>query len=186
MGDRKKTGLGLALVLALPLVALPLSWLPSSCAHFRYHCLLPLPEIVLATGLFLAGAVLLRRTKTEDHDIDAAFLPPRWVSLPLLAVLAGGLISMRFSDRSYFGLGQIPRLGGHMAIFLLAAIAPRDRIGRMCEWWMAVAVLVAANGLLRLRSEPEFISTFGNWNFLGAYLAASVVIGISIGGTWSL
>jgi tetratricopeptide (TPR) repeat protein len=56
----------------------------------------------------------------------------------------------------------------------------------MRKWWMAVAVIVAANGMLRLGSEPEFISTLGNWNFLGAYLAGSVVIGTSIGGTWPL
>ncbi len=186
MCDRKTTGLGLALVLALPLLAFPLSWLPRSWAHFRYLCVLPLPEIALASGLFLAGANLLRSATAENRDDDPARLPPRWASLPLLAVLAGGVVSMRFSDRSFFGLGLLPRLGGNMAIFLLAASAPRDWMGQVRKWWMAVAVIVAANGLLRLRSEPEFISTLGNWNFLGVYLAASVVIGISMGGTWPL
>jgi O-antigen ligase/Flp pilus assembly protein TadD len=147
---------------------------------------LPLPEIVLASGLFLASAALLRRAAAENHDVDPALLPPRWASLPLLAVLAGGVVSTRFSEHSFFGLGLLPRLGGNMAIFLLAASAPRDWIGQMRKWWMAVAVIVAANGLLRLRSEPEFISTLGNWNFLGVYLAASVVIGTSIGTTWPL
>src|SRR5882724_9759105 len=100
MCDRKTTGLGLILVLALPLLAYPLSWLPRSWAHFRYDCLLPLPEIVLASGLLLASAVLLRRAKTGDHDVDTALLPRRWASLPLLAVLAAGVVSTRFSEHS--------------------------------------------------------------------------------------
>ncbi|HTS17701.1 MAG TPA: O-antigen ligase family protein [Verrucomicrobiae bacterium] len=41
------------------------------------------------------------------------------------------------------------------------------------------------NGLVRLKFEPEFLSTFGNWDFLGAYLAASLVVGSFAGGVLS-
>src|ERR1051326_1592545 len=180
------TGLGRMLVLALPLLAFPLSWLPRAWAHFRYDLLLPLPEVILTSAPFLASAVLLRTRTAENERLGPGFFLPCWAGLPLLAVLAAGVVSIRFSDHSFFGLGLLPRLVANITIFLLAASTRTDRVGQVRKWWMAAAVIVAVNGLLRLRSEPEFISTFGNWNFLGVYLAASVVIGISIGGTWSL
>jgi len=61
----------------------------------------------------------------------------------------------------------LPRLAGNLAIFLLAARTPGDRLPELCRWWILAAVIVAGNGLLRLGSEPEFISTLGNWDFLG-------------------
>jgi hypothetical protein len=106
--------------------------------------------------------------------------------LPVLAVLASAVVSTRFNERSYFGIGLLPRLCGNAAIFFLAANAPRESIGRVRQLWIAVAVMVAANGLVRLKFEPEFLSTLGNWDFFGVYLAASLVIGASVGGTWPL
>lgn len=184
MCDSKRVGLGL--VVASPWLTFPLSWLPRSWIHFRYDIVLPLPEIILVLGLFLTSASFLKRTTSEKNDIDGGLSVPRGASLALLAVLASGVVSTRFSEHSHFGLGLLPRLCGNVAIFLLAANVPRDRLGQFGKWWMITAVIVAANGLLRLGSEPEFISTLGNWNFLGTYLAASAVIGIAIGGTWSL
>lgn len=186
MRDRQRVRLGLIFVASLPLFTYPMSWLPGSWAHFRYDVVLPLPEIILAVALFLACATLLRKTTGESHAVDFALCPSRWGCLPLLAVLIDGVASTRFSEHSYFGLELLPRLGGNAAIFLLAANAPRDSMGPMRKLWMAVAVIVAANGLARLGSETEFVSTLGNRNFLGTYLAASVVIGTSLGGTWPL
>ena len=94
--------------------------------------------------------------------------------------------STRFSEHPQFGLALLPRLAGNLAIFFLAAHAPKDRLRALCRWWVIVAVIVAGNGLLRLGSELEFISTLGNRDFLGAYLAASFVILVSYGGPWSI
>lgn len=184
--QRAGLGLGLVLVVASPWFTFPLSWFPRSWIHFRYNCVLPLPEIILVLGLFLTSVILLKRTTSEPSDVVSGLSFPRMASLALLAVLASGVVSTRVGEHSYFGLGMLPRLCGNVAIFLLAATVPPDRLGQIGKWWMITAVIVATNGLLRLGSEPEFISTLGNWNFLGTYLAASVVIGIAIGGTWSL
>jgi tetratricopeptide (TPR) repeat protein len=111
---------------------------------------------------------------------------PRAAILPLLAVVLSAVASTRFSEHAQFGLILLPRLAGNLVIFLLAARLPNDRLPELCLWWIFAAVLVAGNGLLRLGSEPEFISTLGNWDFLGTYLAASLVIMISYGGRRSV
>ncbi len=106
--------------------------------------------------------------------------------LPVLAVVGSGLVSTRFSEHPYFGLGLLPRIVGNVVVFWLAAHGSRHRVPGLCRWWIIAAAIVAINGLLRLGSEPEFVSTLGNWNFLGAYLAASIVLGTCIEGTWPL
>jgi O-antigen ligase len=142
--------------------------------------------MVLAVGLLvLAGWLLRRQATAEPEEGNAAALLPRVAILPLLAVVLSAVASTRFGEYPQFGLTLLTRLAGNLAIFLLAAHAPKDRLAKLCRWWMFIAVIVAANGLLRLGSEPEFISTLGNWDFLGTYLAASLVIIISYGGMWS-
>jgi O-antigen ligase len=187
MWNHKRRELVLALVLAVPLFAFPLSWLPRSWAHFRYDCSVPLPEVILAGSALLGGTGLLRKAHGGDDAMDLPALSSSpWVIAPVLAVLASAIVSTRFSEHSYSGIGLLPRLCGNAAIFFLAANAPRESTGRIRQLWIAVAVIVAANGLVRLKFEPEFLSTLGNWDFLGVYLAASLVIGASVGGTWPL
>lgn len=177
----------LALLVGLPAFSYPLSWLPKSWAHFRYDCMVPMPEIVLAAGLLASVGWLLRgRARADTGKETGSIFLPRIVILPLLAVVLSAVTSTRFSEHSQFGLVLLPRLAGNLAIFLLAAHAPKDRLAGLCRWWMLVAVIVAGNGLLRLGSEPEFISTLGNWDFLGTYLAASFVIMVSYGDAWSV
>ena len=175
------------LVVALPALSYPLSWLPRTCAHFRFDCTVPWPEVILAGGLLVSVGFLLRSGASIGAGegcvaIDVA----RRILWPVLAVIASGLLSTRFSEHAHFGLGLLPRMVGNVAVLWLAAYGSRHRASGLRRWWMIAAVAVAVNGLLRLGSEPEFVSTLGNQNFLGAYLAASMVIGISIGETWSL
>jgi tetratricopeptide (TPR) repeat protein len=187
MWNCKRRELFLLLVLALPLFAFPLSWLPRSWAHFRYDFSVPLPEVILAGSVVLGGARLLGKAQSRDNVVDLPSLSFHQRAIaPVLAVLATAIVSTRFSERSYFGIGLLPRLCGNAAIFFLAANAPRESTGRVRQLWIVVAVMVAANGLVRLKFEPEFLSTLGNWDFLGVYLAASLVIGMSVGGTWAL
>jgi O-antigen ligase len=187
MWNRKRRELVLALILALPLFAFPLSWLPRSWAHFRYDWSVPLPEIILAGSMVLGGARLLKKTQAGDNEMGLPSLASdRWAIAPVMAVLASAIVSTRFSEHSYFGIGLLPRLFGNATIFLLAASAPRESTSRIRQLWITVAVIVAANGLIRQGFEPEFLSTLGNWDFLGAYLAAALVVGASVGGTWSL
>jgi len=175
------------LLVSLPALSYPLSWLLKSWAHFRYDCTLPWPEMVLAAGLVVSAGLLLRVTaRARIEEETAVVFLPRAVILPLLAVMLSAVASTRFSKHPQFGLMLLPRLAGNLAIFLLAARAPDDRLAGLCRGWMLVAVVVAGNGLLRLGSEPEFISTLGNWDFLGTYLAASLVIMVSYGGAWSV
>jgi len=177
----------LSLLIGLPVLSYPLSWLPKSWAHFRYDYTLPLPEMVLALGLFVSIGLVLRVSGiAKTGEETAAVLLPRAAIWPLLAVVLSGVVSTRFSEHPQFGLGLLPRLAGNLVIFLLAARTPTDRLPELCRWWIFAAVIVAGNGLLRLGSEPEFISTLGNWDFLGTYLAASLVIMISDGGRWSI
>jgi len=176
------------LVVGLPAFSYPLSWLPRSWAHFRFSITVPWPEVVLAAALLVSAVVIVRGQATsEAGGGDAGTMAVLWpVLLPLLAVMLSALVSTRFSEHSYFGLTLLPQLAGNLAIFLLAAHVANHYAARLCDWWITTAVIIAANGLLRLGSEPEFISTVGNWDFLGAYLAASAVIALSVGGWWRL
>lgn len=176
----------LLFLVVLPVYSYPLSWLPKSWASFRFNCTWPVAETVLALVLLVIGWFLLWEGVRAVQENCLSIPLPRFVILPLVAVVLSGLVSTRFSPHSYLGLSVLPRLGGNAMIFLLAAYAPRDRLGELCRWWVIVAVIVAGNGLLRLASESEFVSTLGNRNFLGAYLAASVAIAISVGRSWSL
>jgi O-antigen ligase len=184
---RSRDGLWpLLLVLGLPWFSYPLSWLPRSWLHFRFNFILPIAESVFALGLFAFAAVLLRiRLAKESPAARSDLLSPLSIFLPLLAVALSALLSTRFSTHSYLGLGLLPGLAGNLTIFLLATRVPPERRADVCRWWVIAALIVAANGLVRMGSEPEIISTFGNRNFLAAYLAASVVIAISIGEPWS-
>jgi tetratricopeptide (TPR) repeat protein len=175
------------LVVVLPALSYPLSWVPRNWAHFRFDCTVPWPEIILAGGLLVSVGLLLREGATTGVDGGCvAMAVPRHILLPGLAVVASGFLSTRFSEHPHFGLGLLPRVVGNVTVFWLAAHGSRRRAAGLGRWWMIAAVAVAINGLLRLGSEPEFVSTLGNWNFLGAYLAASVVVGTSIEGTWPL
>lgn len=175
------------MILGLPSFSYPLSWLPRSWAHFRFNFNVPIAEIVFASGLFaFAGVLLWTRFAKKSQEIESDLILPRSIFLPLLAVALSALLSTRFSAHSYLGLGLLPKLAGNLTIFLLAAHVSHERIRDLCRWWVIAALIVAANGLVRIGSEPEFVSTLGNRNFLAVYLAASVVIAISIGKTWSL
>jgi len=176
----------MAFVLASPWFVFPLSWLPRSWAHFRYVCEVPVPEVVLAGSLIIGGAALLGKAIRRDEIIDrpVVFSTVRGAAMPVAAVLASAVVSTRFSEHSYLGIEPLLRLCGCAVIFFLAANASRGATFPIHRLWLAVAVLVAVNGLARLKFEPEFLSTLGNWDFLGVYLAASLVIGVSIGGMW--
>ena len=175
------------LVVVLPTLSYPLSWLPRNWAHFRFECIVPWPEVILAGGLLVSVGFLLRKGATAGASEGCVAMDvPRHMLLPVLAVVASGLVSTRFSEHPYFGLGLLPRMVGNVVVFWLAAHGSRHRAPGLCRWWIIAAVIVAINGLLRLGSEPEFVSTLGNWNFLGAYLAASIVLGTCIEGTWPL
>jgi tetratricopeptide (TPR) repeat protein len=179
--------LAIFLVVGLPLLSYPLSWLPKSWIHFRFNLILPVPEIVFALGLFVFAGILLRAWFAKSSpEIEPDFFLPRPVFLPLLAVAASTLLSTRFSAHSYLGLGVLPQLAGNLTIFLLATMVPRERMRDVCRWWVITALFVAANGLIRGGSGPDVVSSFGNRNFFAAYLAASVIIAIGIGKAWSL
>jgi len=180
-------GTALALVLASPLFVFPLSWLPRSWAHFRYDVTVPLPEIVLAASLILGGGTLLRKAIRRDRTTNfpgVLFVANRAI-MPVAAVFVSAVVSTRFSEHSYLGIGLLPRLFGSGVIFLFAASLSRKWAFSSRQLWIPVAFLVAMNGLVRLKFEPEFLSTFGNWDFLGAYLAASLVVGSFAGGVLS-
>ena len=173
-------------MVGLSALSYPLSWLPIAWAHFRYDCTLPWPEVVLAAVSLISIGLFLRATgRCETEEAGVTLAMPYSILLPLLAVMSAAVVSIRFSDHPYFGLGFVPRLAGNLGIFLLAVRAPRERLPEFCRWWLIMAVVVAVNGLLRIGFEPEVLSTFGNRNFLGVYLAASVVVGVAIGETWS-
>lgn len=155
-----------ALALVLALASYPLSWLPLSWAQDRYGVTVPwaLVSVVIALAGWASGGA------RQWH-------PPgtRWFIWPVGLLAASLLISVRFSQRPYLSVGALPMWAGNLGVFVLAGSATRQT-RRLTLWWVVAAVVVALNGLARLAVEPEFLSTIGNRNFLGAYLAASACL----------
>lgn len=151
------------LVAALALASYPLSWLPVTQTQFRYGLLLP----------WAVGATVLALTVWALAGARPWTIPVTRAQLWPVGLLAASLLlSVRFSQRPYLSVAALPLWAGSLGVFLLAGRPPQ----RFAAWWVLAAVVVAVNGLARLGSESEFLSTFGNRNFLGAYLAASVCL----------
>ena len=99
---------------------------------------------------------------------------------PLSAVFVSWLLAVRGSQHPYVSIDVLLTMLGQVAVFIVATRCPVKLRRELCWVWLMVAALVAANGLARLWSEPEFVSTIGNWNFLGAYLAAAIALGVML------
>src|ERR1041384_3582514 len=168
--DRRWPNLRILLVVVLPLLSYPLSWLPLSFVPFRFNVVLPIAAAFLVAALFF-----LTRTCLEG----CVTLPPTNVLLPLGGVFVSSLLSTRFSQNPGISVTALPVLAGNLAIFIAAASAAEDRLARLFWYWLGAGVLVALNGLVRI-GHGEFLSTIGNRNFLAVYLAVSVCIGVSL------
>ena len=180
---------GLLLVAALPLASFPLSWLPQQVAHYRFVLALPMAATVLMASLLALGGWLLRGKPPRSplqasSPVDGSAPSGRggfpaflW---PAIVVLLDWLLSVRCSRRQYVSIEVLPVLLGNLAVFVLATRFP-PRAWRKLLWvWVLTATLVAVNGMARLRTESEFVSTIGNWNFLAAYLAAAIAMGVAL------
>lgn len=165
------------LVLCLPLVSYPLSWLPPGGAQYRFAVALPLAGIAAVAFLFWLGGQAWR------GELPGMRRGSLW---PVVGVVTSGVLSLRFSQQPYCSVQMLPVLVGNLVIFFVAAKFPEDGLARLSRAWLAAATVVAVNGLARLGIEKEFVSTFGNWNFLAAYLAASVVMALTARTWWSL
>lgn len=159
------------IMVALPLLSYPLIWMPQSWAQFRFSVALPIGVIVCVALMIgvVVGVVKGRLTVGSSTLL--------W---PALCLMISWLISIRVSRHPHFSLAALALPLGGLAVGLLATQFPRDHLRRLCWWWLAAAIVVALLGLGRLRVEQEFLSTIGNRNFLAAYLAASILVGLAL------
>lgn len=155
----------ITLVVALPLFSYPLSWLPASTTTSRS---LTLPIAVAVT----AGLLLWAAFRTPRC--------PRPLLWPVLAGVISLLLSMRFSRQPHLSLATLPAWVGHIGLLFLAVNFPREHLRRLAWCWLVAAVVVAVNGLVRLAGHEQFVSTIGNWNVTGAYLAATIPVGLAL------
>ena len=158
-------------VTSLPLFSYPPSWLPSAWSQFRYTIVLPLAAVLFVVFL-LAAAVKL--PAAQRVPMPGRFL---W---PCALLMVSWLLSVSLSQHRHFSVLVLPSTLGNMALFWAASSFSEDRLRRLCWVWLSVASIVAVNGLARWGTEPEFVSTIGNRNFLGAYLAASIPIAAAL------
>lgn len=167
---RKRDLLSVLVVNALALLTYPLSWLPSTSTAFRFNLALPMAAVALAILLFGTARTLL-----VGHVIAC----PRALIGPCALVVVSGLVAVRFSQQPFYSVGMLTGGAANVAILLLASQFSERRLLTLAWAWLVAATLVAINGLVRL-GHGELLSTFGNRNFLGAYLAASLVIGVGV------
>jgi len=159
-------------VALLPLFSYPLSWLPSAWTQFRYTIALPLAAVSFVV-LLLAAA-------------KGALAPP-WTLLPRNFLWPCGLLTMSWlvsvslSQHRDFSILVLPSTLGNLALFWAASSFSVDQLRKLCWIWLLVAAVVAVNGLARLGTEHEFVSTIGNRNFLGVYLAAAIPLAVALG-----
>jgi O-antigen ligase/predicted negative regulator of RcsB-dependent stress response len=189
MRSRTQEIVGLLLVATLPLCSFPLSWLPQQVTHYRFIVTLPIAAMVLV-GLLLAIArwTLKSEPPSALSHATAGSVPRslREVSVlaairwPSILLLLSWLVSVRYSQRPYISISILPALLSNFAVFLLAIRFPVDALRKLFWVWLMTAALVAINGIVRLWTETEVVSTIGNQNFLGAYLAASIALGAAL------
>jgi O-antigen ligase len=172
MSRRKEEILGTLLVAVTPLLSFPLSWLPQAVAQNRFAVVLPV-GVVLFVLLLLAAAWSLFTGATP-------IVLPRKVVGPFILLAASWLVSIRFSDRPHISVAMLAALLSNAAVLLLATRFPPTGARRLAWWWLTAASVVAGNALLRWGSESELLSTIGNRNFLAAYLAAALVMGVAL------
>lgn len=173
MNRERLQNLSLWLIVGLPVVSYPLGWLPGQWAQFRFIVALPIAAGALAAGLVVVAGFAWRGVVPAG---------PRRLVGPVFVLIVSWVFSTRFGQRPYFSLESLPGLFGNVALLLVASRFPIDNIRTLGRWWLLTAAVVALNGLVRLPFEPDFLSVLGNWNFLGAYLAVSLVIALGVGG----
>jgi O-antigen ligase/Flp pilus assembly protein TadD len=175
MSNHRAKLVSILLVVALPLLSFPLSWLPHGIASMRFHFLLPIATLVLAALLLLGARQLL-------NGEVAIRLP--WRCLWPLFMVAGWLLAVRFSLEPHLSISLLPLWFANIGMLWVGMHVASEQRQKLFQWWVVAGVAVAMNGLVRLGSEREFLSTIGNRNFLAAYLAATIVIAISLRGKW--
>ena len=166
-------------VVMLPFLSYPLSWLPSAWAQFRYSIVFPLAAVSFVV-LLLAAAWAALAPNSCSGLAGRWVLMPRVIVGPCALLLASWLLSVSLSQHRHFSILVLPSVVGNMALFWAASSFSGNQLRKLCVIWLSVAFLVAVNGLIRLEIEPEFVSTIGNRNFLGAYLAAAICIGAGL------
>lgn len=87
-----------------------------------------------------------------------------------LATLVTGVL---FSRHPSWSAAVLPGWVATVVLWWLGNQLTRAELYRVAAIWSVTGVVVAANGLMRLPMEADFVSTIGNRNVLGAYLAAT-------------
>ena len=170
----------------LPLLSYPLSWLPFGVAQLRFGFAVPIPEIALVIGLAWLSRIALTAESVNKITIaDRDFLQTSIILLPVALLVLSWVISVRFSAHPFLSVNCLPELAGNLAIFVFAILFPKSGLRKLATVWVAVAVVVALNGLLRAGTDSDFVSTLGNRNFLGAYLAVSLILALSFQTKWA-
>ena len=167
---RKRNLLCLLVLITLPLLAYPLSWSPSTVTGYRFSLSLPIEVGVLVVLLFGTARMLW---------CGEALRFPKAILAPSGLVVLSWLLAVRCSQQPFWSVGILAACASNVAILLLSSQFPEPRLSTLAWAWLATATIVAVNGLLRL-GHDEMLSTVGNRNFLGAYLAASVLIGVGL------
>ena len=163
-------------VALLPLLSYPLSWLPSAWVQFRYTVVLPWAAVLFVILLLAAAKGALAGQWT---------LVPRRFLWPCGFLTVSWVVSVTASQHRDFSILALPPILGNLALFWVATSFSKDRLRTLGWIWLSVASVVAVNGLARLGVEEQFVSTIGNRNFLGAYLAAAIPLAIVLGSRWA-
>ena len=158
-------------VAVFPLCSYPLSWLPSAWAQFRYIIVLPWATVAFAALLLVAARGAL---------VAPWMLVPRNFLWPCGLLVLSWLVSVSSSQHRDFSILVLPSTLGNLVLFWVACSFSKDQLRKLCWIWLVVASVVAVNGLARLGTGQEFVSTIGNRNFLGAYLAAAVFMAVAL------
>jgi O-antigen ligase len=162
----------LALIVILPLLTYPLNLVPPPWMfRYSFRFEFPWPGLVL-TGLFVAVARGVWRGEIQ--------MGTQMLCLALIAILGTWFASVLVSAHRPFSASFVPTCLGLLSIFWVASRVPSTDLSRIGHAWFVMTLVVTVWGFTKYQFVPEFYSTFGNRNFLAAFLVPGLLIGFTV------
>jgi O-antigen ligase len=165
------------LIFLIPLFSFPLIWThPSWFKRFPYQFEFPWAGVVLVVVLGALAAAIWN----PQGPISVVRFGSRPLLLMMGLVAGAWVLAVAVSDHPMYSASLVPFYLGLLAIFWIGSRVSSSCLLQVCHTWFFTVVVVVLFGLSRLITVPDFAATFGNRNFLAAFLVTGLLLGMAM------